>query len=499
MNEITDAIDHGPSWWCRSWTPARHARFAPMRRHKRRRRQTWPNGRQLFPDADRHRQSRVVRRGERAVGRDAEALEHHDDLARVLRRMPRGTLEQLVQRAVPVVGLHLLRTGCFERRGRPAAQMLGDARAVRANILGRAHVRGRLRVVHRSQVRNPVLDCLQERIRDLIHVIGEIADAAVASFSRALVQPLRRHLHDMALRGFEHVEPFADQHLFRQALYADFFSDEARDVLERLREHVVAPARHYRYGAHAERAQLVHRLRLRRHVDRLVLDAELGEELLDLDAARASGPPVDSQCIHVLLLAHRIHPHLTFGNTPSAYTRPQSGRHQQGESPMQRVRVAFALLLIAAFSGQAAAQYGGRRGGADRDRARSDPVPRDEVTTMSANDQVRMQLSSVRSGLKLTPEQASVWQVYENKVVDLLEDLSRGANQPQGGNALKQIDSRVDVVRNRLTAMEEIAEAANKLYASLSEEQKAMADRTLAGTLPALYSGTPARAALRRQ
>ena len=166
---------------------------------------------------------------------------------------------------------------------------------------------------------------------------------------------------------------------------------------------------------------------------------------------------------------------------------------------MHRVRVAFALLLLAAVCGQAAAQHGGRRGGGDRDRARSDPAPRDEVTTMSANDQVRMQLSSVRSGLKLTPEQASVWQDYENKVVYLLDDLSRGVNQPQGGNALKQIDSRIDVVRNRLTAMEDIAEAANKLYASLSDEQKAMADRTLAGTLPALYSGTPARAAPRRQ
>lgn len=165
---------------------------------------------------------------------------------------------------------------------------------------------------------------------------------------------------------------------------------------------------------------------------------------------------------------------------------------------MNTARCVLTILLIAALSGQAAAQYGGRRGGADRDRARSDPAPRDEVTTMSANDQVRMQLSSVRSGLKLTPEQASVWQVYESKVVDLLDDLSRGVNQPQGGNALKQIDSRIDMVRNRLTAMEDIAEAANKLYAGLSDEQKAMADRTLAGTLPALYSGTPARAALRR-
>jgi LTXXQ motif family protein len=166
---------------------------------------------------------------------------------------------------------------------------------------------------------------------------------------------------------------------------------------------------------------------------------------------------------------------------------------KKGEYLMPRVRTVFALLLLIAVCGQAAAQYGGRRGGSERDRARPDPVQRDGVTTMSPNDQARMQLSNVRSTLKLTPEQDSVWQAYENKVVGLLDDLSRDANPPQGGNAVKQIDSRVDVVRNRLTAMEEIAEAANKLYASLSDEQKAMADRALAGTLPALYLGTPAR------
>jgi LTXXQ motif family protein len=175
------------------------------------------------------------------------------------------------------------------------------------------------------------------------------------------------------------------------------------------------------------------------------------------------------------------------------------GHHQEKRNfLMPRVRIAIALLLLMAACGQATAQYGGRRGGADRDRGRPDPAPRDEVTAMSPNDQVRLQLTNVRSALKLTPEQAAVWQAYENKVVSLLEDVARGVSQPQGGNALKQLDLRIDVVRNRLTAMEDIAEAAGKLYASLSDEQKAMADRTLAGTLPALYTGTPARAALRR-
>ena len=40
-----------------------------------------------------------------------------------------------------------------------------------------------------------------------------------------------------------------------------------------------------------------------------------------------------------------------------------------------------------------------------------------------------------------------------------------------------------------MAAMEEIAEAAAKLYASLKPEQQALADKLLAGTIPALYSG----------
>ena len=55
--------------------------------------------------------------------------------------------------------------------------------------------------------------------------------------------------------------------------------------------------------------------------------------------------------------------------------------------------------------------------------------------------------------------------------------------------AIQQIERKVDTVRNRLTAMEDIADAAGKLYAGLNKEQKAVADQLLPGTLPALYSG----------
>lgn len=112
----------------------------------------------------------------------------------------------------------------------------------------------------------------------------------------------------------------------------------------------------------------------------------------------------------------------------------------------------------------------------------------------AANNQVRTQLASVRSALKLTPEQAPNWQLYESKVTELLDEIGRGFTPPAGTTAIRQIDARVDVVRQRLTAMEDIADAAAKLYSGLSDEQKGTADRLLAATLPMPYPGARALA-----
>jgi hypothetical protein len=116
----------------------------------------------------------------------------------------------------------------------------------------------------------------------------------------------------------------------------------------------------------------------------------------------------------------------------------------------------------------------------------------------AANSQLRVQLAKVRSALKLTPEQAANWQLYESKVVNLLDDLGRGPAPPADATAIRQIDARVDVLRSRLTAMEDIADAAAKLYSGLSEEQKGTADRLLAATLPTPYPGLRGRAEPRR-
>src|SRR5688572_17972196 len=70
-------------------------------------------------------------------------------------------------------------------------------------------------------------------------------------------------------------------------------AEEARHIGELLREDVLGAAGDDGNGAHAQRAQLVHGFGLRRDVDRLVVDAEAREELLDPHAARTPGTPVD--------------------------------------------------------------------------------------------------------------------------------------------------------------------------------------------------------------
>lgn len=105
-------------------------------------------------------------------------------------------------------------------------------------------------------------------------------------------------------------------------------------------------------------------------------------------------------------------------------------------------------------------------------------------------DQVQGQLRDTAQELALNPKQAVLWEQYQEKVGALMADLIRlDPYHPPGQTALQQIDARVDTVRNRLVAMEDLAESAGRLYQSLDDGQRKIADRRLAATVPALYSG----------
>lgn len=130
---------------------------------------------------------------------------------------------------------------------------------------------------------------------------------------------------------------------------------------------------------------------------------------------------------------------------------------------------------------------GGREGG---------PPQRGEGDETSASApgpvaQLQTQLQQTSDALKLTPKQAVLWDAYQEKVgalmADQMKQLTYSVSLRQ--SAPQQITRKVEVVRNRLAAMEDIQEAAGKLYASLDAEQRKIADTRLPQTVPALYSG----------
>jgi len=144
--------------------------------------------------------------------------------------------------------------------------------------------------------------------------------------------------------------------------------------------------------------------------------------------------------------------------------------------------LAMVVPVAAQFSGS---RRGGMGGGGDRDSQSSGNQQGSEATRMSASDRARMQLTDLAVALKLTHEQADSWLAYQRKAQELLSDLSFGMARPDSGEtAPKQIERALDLARRRLAMLEGISDAANKLYAGLTIEQKAVADRMIAGTIP---------------
>lgn len=105
-------------------------------------------------------------------------------------------------------------------------------------------------------------------------------------------------------------------------------------------------------------------------------------------------------------------------------------------------------------------------------------------------EQIQGQLQQTAEALQLTPRQLPLWEAYQEKVGALMADqLKLSSYAAVSQSAPKQVAQKVEVVRNRLAAMEDIQDAADKLYATLDDTQKKIADQRLAQTVPAVYSG----------
>ena len=146
-------------------------------------------------------------------------------------------------------------------------------------------------------------------------------------------------------------------------------------------------------------------------------------------------------------------------------------------------RTTLALLLGAA-SAPVLAQMGGRRRGGGMDKGgdkggaeKGGGEPRANLLEVTAHE--------LHEDLKLTPQQEPLWEAYLDKVRALGNDIAR-ERRPLGGaagNVAQQIDRIVDTARNRLTALEDIAQAAKDLYAKLTPEQQPAANPRLANLM----------------
>lgn len=159
------------------------------------------------------------------------------------------------------------------------------------------------------------------------------------------------------------------------------------------------------------------------------------------------------------------------------------------------IRLVAPLLPVALLVAGCCAGPGGRGGPpGGGPTADSGDAPRRSASARGGAgyvmEQTERQLAETAAALHLTPRQQVLWDAYQVRVGRLVGDQMRvDLNTPIRRGAPAQIDARVDTVRNRLAAMEDVAESARALYQTLDADQQAIADQRLAGTVPALYSG----------
>ena len=111
--------------------------------------------------------------------------------------------------------------------------------------------------------------------------------------------------------------------------------------------------------------------------------------------------------------------------------------------------------------------------------------------TGDAVAQLAAELSNLEESLKITAAQRDAWNLYVERLRRFADDVARNRSAmrfPKDG-VPQQFDLLVASATNRLTAIEEFAEAGKALYAGLTPDQREIADRRLARIATPLVTG----------
>jgi hypothetical protein len=164
---------------------------------------------------------------------------------------------------------------------------------------------------------------------------------------------------------------------------------------------------------------------------------------------------------------------------------------------MRKGFIVFSVLMLAIAAADASAQIGSRRGGGPGGVDRSAKV---QEKPQNSIDQLALILAQLQEDLKLTAGQQAAWDAYVRNLEALASDVARERGRTKEVmqmKVLQRLDHAVDVARNRLTAVEDIAAAAKKLYAGLTPEQQSTADPRLATAIAAAADSGSANSGIR--
>jgi hypothetical protein len=162
------------------------------------------------------------------------------------------------------------------------------------------------------------------------------------------------------------------------------------------------------------------------------------------------------------------------------------------------IAILFGIIItLAAF--ESPAQFGGGvpGGGMRGNRGRPDSGTREQRPPVQDNspEQIEDRLGMLEEDLQLRADQRAAWQTCEEKIIAYAADIGREQTRRVPGettlSSIQQIDHTVDIARNRLTALEDIASAAKTLFGTLTVQQKSIIDPRLANIVSSISS--PAR------
>ena len=100
------------------------------------------------------------------------------------------------------------------------------------------------------------------------------------------------------------------------------------------------------------------------------------------------------------------------------------------------------------------------------------------------DDTLVTQLAMLHEALRLDAHQEQLWMNYTDKLQAFLADMQRPNKESSLHDAPHRVEARIAPLRNRLAALEQISDAAERLYRQLDDRQRAVADEMLAATVP---------------